>query len=95
MLIRSHPTTWMPSARIRSQQCAGQVGTSSISPSGNAHQQGDHRGREGRVEERAGRTADVGVGSALDEDEPAVRDAGGEPEDHAEERVLTVGAGRR
>jgi hypothetical protein len=34
MLISSQPTTWTPSARRSSQPCDGQLGTSSISPSG-------------------------------------------------------------
>ena len=52
--------------------------------------EGDDRGRQRGIEERAGRPAQVGVGAALDQDEAAVGEPGHEPQDHAQQRVLAV-----
>ena len=46
-----------------------------------ADEQRDHRRRQRRVEERPGGPAVVGVGAALDEDEAAVGEPGGQAED--------------
>ncbi len=58
-----------------------------------ADQQRDQRGRQGGVEERPGRLAQVGIAVAQDQQERGVREAGGQPDHHAQLRVLAVGAG--
>ena len=58
-----------------------------------ADQQRDDRGRQGGVEQRPGRPAQVGIAVAQDQQEGGVREAGGQPDHHAQLRVLAVGAG--